>query len=392
MAGSSFSTALFWPMLAAMSASEATAAFVHEIARMTATEEALRPPRERPGWATANRVTLELPSLTLRDFSPLHPATMSRCTNGLAGRTAPPATVICGPYALHGATVADFAPGHSLAEVLLGCGRHDLHLVEWRSATPEMRFFGIDTLLADLNVAIDGFDGPVDLIGLCQGGWMALLYAARFPEKVRRLVVAGAPLDLAAGESGLARLAAATPLSQFTELLRFGDGRLLGQLMLGLWGPAPTSPEAIRRELELPDGDPAPLAPDAAAPDQDALLQRFRDWYDWTVDLPGTFYLQVVEWLYKENRLVRGTFPALGRRIDLAALRLPVLLLGGRDDALVGSPAVLAASRALGTPARDLALLEVPATHLGLFMGARTLAATWPRIVAWLDRPDGGSA
>ena len=26
---------------------------------------------------------------------------------------------------------------------------------------------------------------PVDLVGLCQGGWMALVYAARFPGKVR---------------------------------------------------------------------------------------------------------------------------------------------------------------------------------------------------------------
>jgi pimeloyl-ACP methyl ester carboxylesterase len=33
-------------------------------------------------------------------------------------------------------------------------------------------------------VLIDELGGKVDLIGLCQGGWMALIYAARFPEKV----------------------------------------------------------------------------------------------------------------------------------------------------------------------------------------------------------------
>ncbi|MDC7786059.1 poly(3-hydroxyalkanoate) synthetase [Rhodoplanes sp. TEM] len=376
MPGPSFPSALLWPMLAAVSASEATAAFVHELARMTATEEGLRPPLVRPPWTTPNRAELELTTLSLLDFS-----TAAASPNG---RGAVPPTVICAPYALHGATVADFAPGHSLVEALLAAGRRDLHLVEWRSATPGMRDFTIDTLMADLNVAIDDLPGPVDMIGVCQGGWMALLFAARFPTKVRRLVVAGAPLDLEAGDSGLARIAAATPLARFAELLRLGDGRLLGQLMLGLWGAPPNTPEAIRRELQLPEPHPD-LAPE---PDEEPLMQRFREWYDWTIDLPGPYYLQVVQWLYKENRLVRGTFTVLGRRIDLSAVRLPVLLLAGGDDTVVGTTPVLAAAAALGTAAGDLAAVEVPATHLGLFMGRRSLTETWPRIVAWLDRPE----
>jgi pimeloyl-ACP methyl ester carboxylesterase len=51
----------------------------------------------------------------------------------------------------------------------------------------------IDSYLSDLNVAVDDIGPPVDLIGLCQGGWLSLVYAARFAGKVRRLVLAGAP-------------------------------------------------------------------------------------------------------------------------------------------------------------------------------------------------------
>ncbi|MTW14761.1 alpha/beta fold hydrolase [Rhodoplanes serenus] len=380
MAGPSFPSALLWPMLAAVSASEATAAFLHEIARRTATEEALRPPLVRPDWASDNRVVLELPTLLLRDFSIPR---RNECGGPADDRAVPaPPTLICAPYALHGATVADFAPGHSLVEALLAAGRTRLHLVEWRSATPTMRDVGIDTLLADLNVAVDTFDEPVDLVGICQGGWMALLYAARFPGKVRRLVIGGAPLDIAAGDSGLSRLAGTTPLSGFADLLRLGDGVLLGQLMLGLWGPAPTSPAAIRRELQLAEADGGPR--DAA---DAALMQRFRDWYDWTVDLPGTYYLQTVQWIYKENRLARSAFTALGRRIDLSTLRLPVLLLAGSDDALVAPAQVLGVVDRLGTPPEDRAAVVAPSTHLGLFMGREILAEIWPGIVAWLDRP-----
>jgi poly(3-hydroxyalkanoate) synthetase len=34
--------------------------------------------------------------------------------------------------------------------------------------------------------------------------------------------------------------------------------------------------------------------------------------------LPGSYYLQVVQQLFKENRLASGTFVALGQRIDLS--------------------------------------------------------------------------
>jgi poly(3-hydroxybutyrate) depolymerase len=364
-----FGSALFWPLMAAMSASEATSAFVHQMARMTAADVAMRPEVPRPEWATPNHLTLELPTLLLRDFS--------------AGRPGVP-TLICAPYALHGATVADFALGHSLIETLQARGRANLHVIEWRSATPQMRLYCIDTLLADFNVAVDEFGGPVDLIGLCQGGWMALLYAARFPAKVRRLVIAGAPIDLAAAESGLSRLANRTPISVFAELLKVGEGRLLGQMMLDLWGPAPTEAAAIRRELQIEAAD----SNAALSPEESELHERFRKWHDWTVDLPGIYYLEVVQWLYKENRLAQGTFFALGKRIDLAQVKLPLLLLAGRDDQIIAAPQVLAAASMVGTPPDDIKTLVAPATHLGLFMGRDTLAHFWPDIVAWLDQPE----
>ena len=60
----------------------------------------------------------------------------------------------------------------------------------------------IDLQFAALNVVVDELGPPVDLIGLCQGGWLSLRYAARFPNKVRRLVLVGAPIDMAAAPSG----------------------------------------------------------------------------------------------------------------------------------------------------------------------------------------------
>ena len=237
-----------------------------------------------------------------------------------------------------------------------------------------MRYFSIDTYLSDLNVAVDELGGQADIIGLWQGGWLALAYAARFPRKVRRLVTAGAPIDIAAGESGLSRLAAGTPLPVFHDLVRLGEGRVLGQTALGAWGSAGLDSRAIHDLLQQPSATPA-------------IEQRFRDWYGWTVDLPGTYYLQVVEWLYKENRLATGRFMALGRRIDLAAVHTPLFLLAARDDELVAPSQVIAAADLVGTPAEAVVKAVAPCRHLGLFMGAGTLASEWQDIARWLRTP-----
>jgi len=151
-------------------------------------------------WTTANKIALELASMRLRDFS-----------TGTDG----PAALICAPYAVHGATIADFAPGHSVVETLCHGGLSRVFVTDWRSAIPETRYFTIDTYLADLNVAVDQLGPPVDLIGLCQGGWLALVYAARFPGKVRRLVLVGAPIDIAAAQSQLSHFAVSVPLGMF---------------------------------------------------------------------------------------------------------------------------------------------------------------------------------
>ncbi len=255
------SNPLLWPLIAAAAATDAAAGFFNELAQTAISETA---PQERPEfvWASPHRIALELTTLRLRDFST---------------RSAGTPTLICAPFALHGASVADFAPGHSLVETLRGAGVNRLFVTDWRSASPDMRFLSIDSYLAELNVVVDALGAPVDLIGLCQGGWMALVFAARFPGKVRRLVLAGAPVDVRAGDSAIATLARRTPLSTFAELVRLGGGRVLGQRVLELWGPVLA--EETPRTLQLPpDGDPAQAR---------ALERRFREGYASTVDLPG---------------------------------------------------------------------------------------------------------
>jgi poly(3-hydroxyalkanoate) synthetase len=149
--------------------------------------------------------------------------------------------------------VADFATGHSLVAALRQAGLQRLFVTDWRSATSEMRFLGVDDYLAELNVVVDEIGDMADLVGLCQGGWMALVYAARFPAKVRKLVLAGASIDIAAASSALSRLAEATPLAVFHELVRLGDGLVPGRRVQKFWGVESASTQHVRQVLQIDD-------------------------------------------------------------------------------------------------------------------------------------------
>src|SRR5579863_970797 len=279
--------AFLWPAFAAAAAGEMAAAAAKQFADLAVGPDG--PAACEPSWATAHTIALELKTVRLRNFS-------------VEAKGSP--TLLCAPLALHGATIADLAPGHSLVAMLQRAGLRRLFVADWRTASPDMRFLGIDEYLADLNVLVDEIGGPVDLIGLCQGGWMALLYAARFPAKVRKLVLAGAPVDITAAPSALSRLADASPLAVFRELVRLGDGVLPGRKVQKFWGTESIAAVDARQLLQTEE----PIG----SAGFNRLEALFRDWYAWTIDLPGTFFVEVVEKLYKSNELATGSFVALG--------------------------------------------------------------------------------
>lgn len=331
--------------------------------------DAERPP-PRVNWASRHRTIRELATMRVLDFTPTSPdATRSDIR-----------ALIVAPFALHRANIADFARGHSLVEALMRDGVSNLCLTDWRSACPERRFDSIDTLLADLNVAVDdvGSGAPVALLGLCQGGWLAAAFAARFPRKVRALVLAGAPIDIAAERSDLADIAAATPREVVNELLSLGNGLLLGRLMLAMWPAAQPTPAGARETLQVDEktqGD-----------EIDALVQRFMGWYRTVVDLPGVFFRQTVDWIFRENRLATGRFQALGETIDLKRLTCPLFILAAENDEITSPRQLTAISKLVGTPPERIETHFVPGRHLSLYMGRATLNGAWPLAARFIAR------
>jgi poly(3-hydroxyalkanoate) synthetase len=353
-----------WPL-------EATRLALHSYAQLFADQKPApsRVPDQEPlAWTTPNAVVLQLPSMRLREFS--------------QGNATQPPVLVCAPYALHGALIADFAPGHSLVEALQKDGVNRIYVPDWCSATPDMRYLSIDNYLAELNVVIDEIGAPVDLVGLCQGGWLSLVYAARFPGKVRRLVLAGAPVDIST-PSELSKMVAALPQAAFEQMVQQGDGLVSGEHMLRFWN-APFSQHDVEVVLQRNLGD--------GSDEARMLLDRFERWDRATLDLPGTYYLEVTDQVFRQNLIAKGRFVALGRRIDLTEVRVPVFLLAGADDIVVPRDQAFATAGLLGTRPAWLERACEPCGHLSLFMGRKALAHSWRQIARWLQADIGDVA
>ncbi|WP_421723465.1 alpha/beta fold hydrolase [Bauldia sp.] len=366
------SVPFFWPMVAFTELGDAELkALKRNIDFVDETEKeefALK-----PVWATKNDVLADLNTMRLRDFS--DPATRE-------DRTIVP-TIIDAPYAGHASTIADYAKGQSLVETLMANGVRRVLCTDWKSATPPMKDYDIDIYLAEINAVVDDLGGRVNFVGTCQGGWMAGMFAARYPEKVASFVAGGAPLDADAGDGFIKRIAHRQPMAYFEELVTIGNGLLLGKLMLAGWKSMHPVQQYFSTYLDLYDNVEDP----AFVKKRDA----FTRWYEHPINLPGRWYLQAVEDIFKKNLFCKGEFVALGRKVGLHDVVCPTFLLAGDRDDITPAPQVFEAEGKLGTPKDKITKKLVPGGHIGLFMGAGTLKNHWPGIAAWIRDVSPGS-
>jgi poly(3-hydroxybutyrate) depolymerase len=325
-----------------------------------------------PVFATPNTIALELRTMRLRDFS-----SAGKKVNEIP-------TIIDAPFAGHTSVIADFSDSQSLVRTLQANSIDRVLVTDWKSATADMKDFDIDTYLADINVCVDDLGGRVNLVGLCQGGWMSAMYAARFPSKVATLVLAGSPIDTNAGNGAIRAMAHDLPMTDYEELVALGNGLMRGRFMLEAWKNMHPGEQYFTKYIDLYEHveDPAYVK----------KQETFEAWYENPIDLPGRWYLQAVKELFKENRLANGTFVGLGRRLSLKDISCPVYLLAGDHDDITTKEQVLDAEKYLGTRRERIVKTIAPGGHIGLFMGAGTLKNYWPAIAKWITSNSTSSA
>jgi poly(3-hydroxybutyrate) depolymerase len=315
--------------------------------------------RRAPTWSTSNRVVSSSNIMALRDFSD-------------GGQTATIPSLILPPQAGHHSCIVDYSPVQSQVLTARAAGLTSLYVLEWLGATPETKDTSIGEYIESVREAIARIGGPVNLIGDCQGGWLATLYTAMYPEDVATLTIGGAPIDFHSDNAAIADavkvISAARGMEPYRLAVELGGGVLRGELLLG--GFIALQPQTeVKKHLEL-----------MLHLDDDEFVQRyaeFQDWYTFTQDLPGAMYLWAVEHLFLGNELVRGTLEIDGRPVKLGSIVCPVNLLAGAEDHITPPDQVFALADHVGTAPDKITKLLTSGGHLGLFMGRNALKNAW---------------
>ena len=275
----------------------------------------------------------------------------------------------------------DLRPGQSLARHLLDEGFAP-YVVDYGDITFADRAMGFEDfidgiLLRSVQHVADAHGGkPVHVVAWSLGGSMAVMTLASHPElPVASLVALGTPFDYSKIPT--------------TQLARLGAS-VTGGNVLGLAGVvfggvprhftrAAFRLSAVQRELTRPWF----IARNLTDTETLARMQAIEGFMDRMPGYPGRLYLQMYHRLVLRLELARGRVRLSNDRVvHLAAVDVPVLLLGSPDDAIGPAAAVKAGVEALsGTDAR---YVEVRGSHLGIVAGSDAIERSWPHVVDFL--------
>jgi len=320
--------------------------------------------RDTPQWHSPHEIVLDTPIARLRDFS--------------AGSTDPVVpTLVLPPQAGHDSCIVDYSPEQSQMKVIRAAGLTRAYSADWKGATRETAGTTVDAYLDFIEACIGRIGGPVNLIGDCQGGWLATIYAALHPEDVHTLTIAGAPIDFQAGDAVIHDYVRwfdqAPDMGFYRWVVQRGGGVLRGDHMLN--GFILIKPEnELAKHMQLLSN-----LHDARHLERH---RHFETWFKHTQDISGAFYLWIVEHLFARNSLVRGELEIGGRIVDLEQIACPINLLAGAGDHITPPEQVFALANHVSTSPADITARTTQGGHLGLFMGGEALRGHWPPILA----------
>ncbi|MBM3133268.1 MAG: alpha/beta fold hydrolase [Chloroflexi bacterium] len=305
-------------------------------------KEVTRTPR--PEWFTENEIILDHPAFLLREF-----------------QRGPDTIVIVPPQAGHASCIADYDDQQSLVQTAAKSGR-GVYAIDWKSCPRERKGETLEDLVNQVYAALEPFDEPVTLIGLCQGGWLAATFTALFPHRVSELIVAGAPINAKAGGGHIQNLVGILPQSYYEQMVIWGGGTMRGEFMLFGWKMM-NPIERMQDYIDLWH---------ATGTAKFRKLQKFRDWYEYTQDLAGVWYLQAVDRIFRRNDLWEGRLELFGEPVRFSNITCPVVSIAGENDDITLIP------QALALPGTHVTIPDVG--HIGIFMSKKS-QPYWEKIL-----------
>lgn len=269
--------------------------------------------------------------------------------------------------------VLDLQPDRSLMKKLLEEGL-DIYIMDWGYPTQADKYLTMEDY-------IDGYmNDAVDFIrrkhnvpkihkqGICQAGTYSMIYASRYPQKLKSLTTYVAPFDFGENENMLYKWAKHIDIDTMVDNV----GTISGEMIDSAFSMLKPSMN-ISKYIGVMD-----------ALEDEAKLLNFLRMELWKVDLPaipGEMYRKYIKDLFRDNLLIKGKMTLGGKLIDLKKMNVPYLNVYATGDAIIPNESTKAVMSKIGST--DKQEIPFPGGHIGVFVGTKSQKDLAPAVAKW---------
>ena len=276
-------------------------------------------------------------------------------------------------------SILDLRPGHSFIEYMVKQG-YDVYMLDWGAPGPEDKNLKFDDYALEYipravrkMKAVSGAE-EFSLLGWCIGSIITTIYASLRPDEgLRNLLLLTAPLDFSDKE--------ALTFAKWTDERYFNLDKVLATFgnvpgeMLD-YGARALKPveNYVSSYVKLFDSADNPEAVEA--------WHAMNTWVTDLVPIAGGAFRQLIDDLYRNNRLVQDQLMIRGERVQLANIKANLLNVIATADHI--TPPCQSVSIMSKVGSADKEVLNIEGGHIGIMAGNQAARHTWPRIDGWL--------
>lgn len=249
------------------------------------------------------------------------------------------------------------------------CVSHDqpVYAYELHSATQSTKNTSISDLVDILHTCQKEIGGPVELIGLCQGGWLSALFAAKHPESVIRFTSFATPFNTKTGTDNCIEKYMRNPdvITYQKIIVAMNDGIQPGMLQWLAFSLVDPIEIYISRWLKLWE---------CIWDENEVNIKKWiknNSWYDSPQNLAGNWFLDCLEHHFDKNELYEGKWIVGDDVVGLSNIKCPCVCFAGEDDEITGIDQVFGLKDKVTGPIE--CILLPGAGHTKAFVGTNEL-------------------
>lgn len=217
----------------------------------------------------------------------------------------------------------------------------------------------------------------INLLGVCQGGTLCVMYSALYPEKIKNLVTMVTPVDFSTEDGLLFIWSKHMNVDNLVDAFGVVPGSFMntGFLMLKPFQLMLDKYMGLLENLDNPD-----------------MVREFLRMEKWIFDSPaqaGEAFRRFIKDLFQENLLIQNKFELGGRTVNLKNITMPLLNVFAEQDHLVPPASSKPLNDAVASTDKDT--ISFPGGHIGIYVSSRSQKDVAPSVARWLNERSKGA-